>query len=131
LAKPFGVSNVGTVVHETFTWALEVPENAALETSAAKRIEKACLRITGVRSARVDAGARTLEVTVALEDLVRGAPPIALPGGPPEGEEPGPGGTMPPPRMRFDTNTLLDVIEKEHLTAAVWIAKEGGAAGPK
>jgi hypothetical protein len=139
LTQPFGERNLGAVAEETFVWAIEgaekvAGEKAPVDAAAAKRIEKACLRIGGVKSAHVDAAAGTLEVTVALADLVRGIPPIALPGAPDELSAPAPDGA-PPPRMRFDTNALLDVLEKEHLTAAHVTMKEGkkegGDAGPK
>ncbi len=132
LAQPFGISDVGTVVEETFTWSVMGPNDTLpLDPAAVKRAEKACTKLSGVMSARIDAAAGTIEVTVALADLVRGIPPIALPAAPDEMSVTPPADSAPPPRMRFDTNALLDVLAKESLSAAPGAKKEGGDAGPK
>jgi hypothetical protein len=132
LTKDFGVADLGTVVEETFTWTVKGPEDKLpLDAALVKRVEKACSKIAGVKSVRLDGASGTLEVGVALADLVRGIPPIPLPGAPDEMSAPPAPDASPPPRMRFDTNALLDVLEKEHLTAAPGAKKEGGDAGPK
>jgi len=140
LAQPFGVSDVGSVVEESFTWGLrfaaggareDADEDAPLDAGLARRVEKACARIDGVKSARVDAAARTLAVTVALADQMRGAPPVTLPSAPGEADADAASGAAQPPRMRFDTNPILDLLEKERLNAVAPTPEEGGSAGPK
>lgn len=116
LAQPFGVRDVGSVVEESFTWPLTEPVDAA----AAKRVEKALSKLAGVKDAKIDTTAKTLHVTLALQDLLRGAPPIAMPGGEflEEGAGAKPDGEA-PPRMRFDTNLVFDALDKEHLAVHV------------
>lgn len=128
LAQPFGIKDVGAVVVETITWPLAEP----VDPAAAKRAEKELLKIAGVKSAKVDAAGKSLEVKVALDGLVRGAPPITLPGGmgvlvTSGSAEPE---TDPAPRMRFDTNTLFGVLDKEKL-AVLPPAKESEVQGGK
>jgi hypothetical protein len=98
-----------------------------LDDAAVKKVEKALAHVGGVKSARVDAAAHTLVVSVALEDLVRSGPTLAMPGGADKQADPGAG---PPPRMRFDTNSVLDALEKEHFTVTA-AKKEGEDGGPK
>ncbi|MBL8857694.1 MAG: hypothetical protein JNL28_04195 [Planctomycetes bacterium] len=122
LAQPFGVKDVGDVVVESFVWTLTAP----IEAAAARRAEKELAKISGVKEARIDIEKHTLSVKVALENLVRSAPPIAMPGG---GDALADAGaaladTSPVPRMRFDTNQIFTVLDKEKLTLAA-TAKEG------
>ncbi len=152
LAQPFGVKDVGHVVVETFTWPIEVtvgkdadkdgggkgtgekaPDSTgktvvAFDDAAVKKVEKALTKLSGVKSAHVDAAAHTLTVAVALDDLVRGGPVLAMPGGN-ASDKPADPNVAPAPRMRFDTNAILDALEKEHFSAIA--KKEGEDAGPK
>jgi len=128
LAQPFGVKDVGTVVVETITWPLETSVDAAL----AKRLEKEIGKISGVKAAKIDVEKKTLEMKVALENQLRGAPPIAMPSlknalaaagvGEPETES--------PPRMRFDTNAIFAVLDKEKVVVAA-APKESAVPGGK
>lgn len=116
LVQPFGVKDVGRVVEESFTWTLEEP----VDPAAAKRVEKVLAKIPGVKDAKVDPAAKSLHMTVALEDLVRGGPPISLPGL----DVALPGANVvkdgdDPPRMRFDTNQIFDALDKEKLVVHV------------
>jgi hypothetical protein len=148
LAQPFGVKDVGHVVVETFTWPIEVmagkdaakdpgekgadgadkPVVVPFDDAAVKKVEKSLAHVGGVKSAHVDAAAHTLTVSVALDDLVRSGPTRAMPGG--GTDKPADPGAGPPPRMRFDTNSLLDALEKEHFTVTA-AKKEGEDGGPK
>lgn len=133
LAQPFGVKDVGTRATDTFRWSLApLAKNgvtpAAIDAAAARRAEKAILKLRGVLTARVDPAARTLAVEVALEGLSRGLLPSVLPIG---GVDPtgfveaggkttsadGEGNDAEPPRMRFDTNPIFDALVAESITA--------------
>jgi hypothetical protein len=128
LAQPFGVKDVGSLVVETITWPLSGPIDAA----AAKRAEKELARISGVQSAKIDVAGLALEVKVVLEGQIRGAPPIALPGGgdalAADGAAAGEKALA--PRMRFDTNSFFAVLEKERLSV-VATKKESADQGGK
>jgi len=125
LTQPFGIQDVGKVVEESVTWNL----TGTFDAAAAKRAEKALAKLHGVREARVDAGAKTLVVRVALEDLTRGAPPIPMPGA--EFDALAGGGAAnggeEAPRMRFDTNAIWDTLLKESIGVAAAAPTEPAA----
>jgi hypothetical protein len=123
LAKPFGVKDVGAVLTDSIHWPLLEPVDAA----AAKRAEKELGKLDGVKSIKIDAAAKTLDAVVTLESLTRGALPTAL-----ASDDSTLGGALaaernPSPRMRFDTNAILDALEKEKISVAK-VSKE--SAGP-
>jgi hypothetical protein len=125
LAQPFGVKDVGGVLSETISWALDEP----LDAAAAKRAEKELAKIGGVKSAKIDVEKRQLEAKICIEDQTRGALPTALGslgntlGAALAAEE------NPTPRMRFDTNVIFAVLEKEKLVVSA--PKESAAVGGK
>jgi hypothetical protein len=126
LAQPFGVGDVGTVVTETITWPLAAP----IDPAAAKRIEKDIAKIAGVKAVKLDVEKHVLEVKVALDGLARGGPPIALPGGNDLAGGAAEPAANPPPRMRFDTNSLFTVLDKA-LVSVVSAPKESAVPGGK
>jgi len=114
LAKPYGVKNVGAVLSDAIHWPLAEPVDAA----AAKRAEKELGKIDGIKSIKIDAAAKTLDAVLTLDSLTRGALPTVL-----ASDDNTLGGALaaernPSPRMRFDTNVILDVLEKEKITLA-------------
>jgi hypothetical protein len=122
LAQPFGVKDVGKVVQESFTWPLAEP----LDEAAAKRAEKALAKIDGVRDAKIDVTAKTLHVTVALENLKVSGPATALPGiGLPKDAA---DANASAPRLRFAANAVIDALEHEHLALG---AEASNDKGPK
>lgn len=105
LYQPFDCGNPGTVVRETIEWKLAEP----VDPAAAKKAEKAIAKLDGVRTAKIDAGASTLGVTIELDGLrTSGPPPAAKP------NEEAALVVFP----RFDTNPILDALEKEKLGVA-------------
>jgi copper chaperone CopZ len=145
LVQPFGVKDFGHVMRESFTWPIQAvsekgaPEKGATDKSvsksafdeaAVKRVEKAIAHVAGVKSAHVDASAHTITVGVVLDDLLRSGPVFAPTPAANSTDKPADDAkAAPPPRLRFDTNAVLDALEKEHFT--VTSKKEGEDAGPK
>jgi hypothetical protein len=120
LFGPFGLSSVGTLVREGFTWKLATP----CAPGAAKKAEKAIAKLDGVKLARIDAATGTVQVQFDLDGLVVCGPPVpdavlATAAGRPA-PEPEAGRARAPrtPRVRFDVNPILDVLEKEQLALA-------------
>lgn len=119
---PFGVRTVGTLVREGFTWSLAGP----CEPAVAKKLEKALQKLPGVALARLDGAAHTLTVQFDLEGLLVSGPAVpesmlAEASGrkpapeAPEASGPGAGRATRAPRVRFDVNPILDLLEKEHV----------------
>ncbi|MBI5362079.1 MAG: hypothetical protein HZA53_02800 [Planctomycetes bacterium] len=134
LFGPFGLSSVGTLVREGFTWKLAPP----CDVAAAKKAEKAIAKLAGVKLARLDAAAGTLTVQFELDGLVVSGPPVpdallALAAG---RAAPEPGAEKKAatrtPRVRFDVNPILDLLEKEKLALAPVeaVPAAGGDAEP-
>lgn len=117
LFGPFGMSSVGTLVREGFTWKLALPCDA----TAAKKAEKAIAKLAGVKLARLDAQAGTLVLQFDLDGIVVSGPPVpdALLDRAAGRAAPEPGAekraTARTPRVRFDVNPVLDLLEKEKL----------------
>jgi hypothetical protein len=107
LYQPLGGGELGELARDKFGWRLATP----LDEGAARRAEKAIAKIPGVREAKIDAAGGNLGVTVELDQLTTSAPMSAAPSAK-EGERAG------PLRPKFDTNPVLDVLEKEHLALA-------------
>lgn len=117
LAQPFGVKDVGHVVLESFTWTLA----DALDPAAAKRAEKSIAKLEGVTAARVDPTAKTLKVDVALQGLRVSGPGHAMPGTRSSIDTQDPRSSdksREVPRMLFDTNPVLDCLDKEKIALA-------------
>jgi hypothetical protein len=130
LFGPFGVSSAGTLVREGFTWSVASP----CDEATAKKVEKALAKLPGVRLARLDVAAKTLTVQFELDDLSTSGPAV-----PAEllaraaGREPPAADARPPtatkvPRVRFDVNPILDVLEKAKVGVAR-VASPAAAGG--
>jgi hypothetical protein len=104
LFQPFEAGDVGKLARDTIDWPLEPPVDGA----AAKRAEKAILKIDGVREAHVDAPAHALRVVVELDVQKASAPPG-------RGARAHASGPFVP---RFETNALLNALETEHVSIA-------------
>jgi hypothetical protein len=104
LFQPFEAGDVGKLARDTIEWPLEPP----VDEAAAKRAEKALLKIDGVREARVDAAAHALRVVVELDALKSS--------GSPDNRTHGKSSTAFVPR--FETNALFDALEKEKFSVA-------------
>lgn len=124
LARPFGVMDLGVIVTETITWPLAGP----LDPATAKRVEKELAKIAGVKSVKLDIEKNVLEVKVVLDGLVRSAPPMALPGGVALGGA-ADADAEPAPRMRFDTNSLFTVLDKEKVNVSAPPEESEGPGG--
>ncbi|MBK7874738.1 MAG: cation transporter [Planctomycetes bacterium] len=120
LFAPFGMRTVGTLVREGFTWNLAAP----CEAATAKKLEKAMQKLPGVRLARVDADNRTLTVQFDLESLLVSGPAVpdrmlaGAAGRPPAEDATPPTRGARTPRVRFDVNPILDLLEKEGVAVA-------------
>ena len=116
LVEPW-VKQPSRLVEETFTWPLADP----LEAAAAKRAEKTIAKLDGVTLARIDVAAKTLKVNVVLDNLHVSGPPRAMPGfkGPGDAMDPkATDATQDAPRVIFDTNPVLDALEREKIGIA-------------
>ena len=117
LFQPFEAGDVGKLARDTISWPLEPP----VDEAAAKRAEKALLKLDGVREAHVDAAAHALRAVVELDGL-KSSGPIAGGAGGAAGTAAGPRGARDKGSgafvPRFDTNALLDALEKEKISLA-------------
>lgn len=106
LTGPFHGGNLGGEIHESFTWRLpSVPE-----PKVAKKLLKTIAKLDGITDVGLEGDALTVEVT--LSGLVESAPPIPYWHLPPGGET----SRDSPPRARFFTNELFDVLSDAELT---------------
>ncbi len=112
LFGPLGGGEAGEVVRESVRWTLAEP----LDPKAAARAEKALAKLPGVAKAAIDPAQRELVLELRLENLKSSGPVMAFPGGTEAG----------PVRVRFDTQALFEVLDKEKLALAPQPAAEGG-----
>jgi hypothetical protein len=112
LFGPLGGGEAGEVVHESLRWTLAEP----LDPKAAARAEKALSKLPGVTKATIDPAQRVLALELRLENLKSSGPVLAFPGAPDAG----------PVRVRFDTQALFEVLDKEKLALAPPPSPEGG-----
>lgn len=110
LAKILGTKTPPPVAEHSFDWSLA----AAVDSEAAKRIEKAVNAIPGVMEARIDAAKNALAVKVELKGLDTLGPPIDLTAAQVRkathlGVEVGETVT----KACFDTTPIFDVLERE------------------
>ncbi len=112
LFGPLGGGTAGEVVRENLRWTLAEP----LDPKAAARAEKALAKLPGVARATLDAGQRLLTLELRLENLKSSGPVLAFPGAP----DPS------PVRVRFDTQALFEVLDKEKLALAPAPPAAGG-----
>jgi hypothetical protein len=119
LVGPWGGGELGKIPRESFAWPLAAP----VDEAAAKRAEKAIAKIDGVKEARIDVAGAVLRVTFELDGIktsaVEAAPAAATdkPKDKPEAADPASAAPA-APKVRFDTNPVLDALEKEKLGPA-------------
>lgn len=132
LGEPFGQGDIGKLVLDTFTWRLE----GELDEAKAKKLEKLVAKLPGVARASIDAGAKTLALEVALEDLRTSGLPIPLPipeefRGFGEAAAQAAGTPLDVPRVRWDTHPLWLLLDKEALVPrTIERAKPAGEPAP-
>lgn len=117
LFGPFGSGEVGVVVREGFTWRLADP----IDTSSAKKAEKAIGKLDGVKESHIDVAAKRLVVAFDLDGLKISGPIPAKPAGLGAGAgevKTANAESQPAPRPHFDTTPVFDILDKEKITLA-------------
>lgn len=111
LYQPLGGGELGELSRDEIAWTLTTP----IDEAAAKRAEKAIAKLAGVREIKIEPANGAMRAVVELDKLSASAPPPAT-----KGDETRAASIA----LRFNTNAILDELEKEKLTLAA-AAKAG------
>lgn len=112
LVAGYGAGDLGTVVRESFSWELAEP----VDEKAARSAEKAIGKIEGVKEAKIDTAKRMLKVTVELDGLRISGAGRAFEMTDNQKASMDPAQT--PPKACFETNAVIDALEREHIGLA-------------